>query len=229
MDLKRLFNALRRRVWFLIILGLLCMGVTAAWVFTHQSPYNYQADTTLYIMNIDKVVQKGQTLNTGDLNFNRTLVQNFGELIKSRRVISEALRILEGQGINYLNEEQLLLMVTLGLQKESNIIVVSAVASDPQTAAAVSNAMSNSFVETLNGLTNSKSIGILDDARPPLIPLPQATRMQKVLVAFIAGLLLGFGIVYLQELLDVSVRSAEHVEQELNIKVMGVIPEHQIK
>lgn len=51
----------------------------------------------------------------------------------------------------------------------------------------------------------------------------------RVLIGLLAGFLIGFGIIYIQELLDTTVRSIEEIEEDLNLKVIGIIPEHQIK
>lgn len=115
------------------------------------------------------------------------------------------------------------------VKPDSDIMVVNATWSDPRIAAIISNAVSGAFVNTLNELTSSNSVGILDQARPPLIPLNAASAPIRVLIGGLAGLLLGFGIIYIQELLDTTVRTIEEIEEDLNLKVIGIIPEHQIK
>lgn len=227
MDINRLFSALRRRAWVMIIMAVLGAGAASAFVVIFPVVPDYQADSTLYIMNVNKE-QSGKSLSTDNLYYNRTLVQNYGELIKSRRVTDEALRALYNQGI-VLTEKQLNKIVVLSMQTTSNIIIVSATWSDPQIAAIISNAMSSAFVNTLNELTNSSSIGVLDEAKPPATPQATATAPLRIIIGMIAGLLIGFGTIYIQELLDTTVRTIEEIEQELNLKVIGIIPEHQIK
>lgn len=226
MDIKRLLIALWRKAWIILILAVLGGG-TVFYLIPKPVP-TYQANTTLYVLNMEKILQKGQTLSTNDLNYSLQLVQNFSQLIKSRRVTSEAVRILKTSGMNYVNEDMLNSMVSLGTQKDSNIIVISAIGPDPQMTAMVSNAMSRAFVDTLNALTNSKSIDILDEAKAPKSPL-QNDYNKKIEVGFLMGIFLGFGIIYLQELFDTAVRSAEDIEEGLNLRVIGIIPEHRIK
>jgi len=227
MDIHRLFSALRRRIWIIIMMAVLGAGAASAFVLFFPIVPDYQADSSLYIMNVIQE-QNGKSLSTEGLYYNRTLVQNYGELIKSRRVTDEALRTLQNQGI-VLNEKQLNKIVVLTMKTDSDIMVVSTTWSDPQTATIISNAISGAFVNTLNELTNSKSVGVLDEARPPVIPLSATPAPVIVLIGGLAGLLTGFGIVYIQELLDTTVRTIEEIEKDLNLKVIGIIPEHQIK
>lgn len=227
MDIHRLFSALRRRAWVMIMMAVLGAGAASAFVFFFPVVPDYQADSSLYIMNVVKE-QNGKYINTEGLYYNRALVQNYGELIKSRRVTDEALTTLHNQGI-VLTEKQLNKIVVMTMKTDSDIMVVSTTWSDPQIAAIISNVVSGAFVNTLNQITNSNSIGVLDQARPPLIPLNTTTAPLRVLIGMLAGLLIGFGFVYIQELLDTTVRTIEEIEKDLNLKVIGIIPEHQIK
>lgn len=227
MEIKRLLNALWRKAWVMIILAALGGGITSYFTVYRAVPM-YRAECTLYVFNIDKVLQKGQTLTQNDLNYSLALVQNFSELIKSRRVTSQAAVILKNKGVVNINEEMLAGFVSLGTQKQSNIIVVSSVSTDPEMAALISNAMGKAFVDTLNGLTNSKSIDILDAATVPRVPVSNNS-YTKILAGILIGAILGFGIIYLQAIYDTTVRYMEDVEQGLNIKVIGIIPQHKIK
>lgn len=227
MDIHRLFSALRRRIWIMILMAVLGAGAASAFVHFFPVVSDYQADSSIYIMNV-VAEQNGKSISTEGLFYNRSLVQNYGELIKSRRVTDEVLRKLQNQGV-VLTEKQLNKAVVMNVKPDSDIMVVNATWSDPQIAAIISNAVSGAFVDTLNELTSSSSVGILDQARPPLIPQNTASAPIRVLIGGLAGLLLGFGIIYIQELLDTTVRTIEEIENDLNIKVIGIIPEHQIK
>lgn len=227
MDIHRLFSALRRRIWIIILMAVLGAGAASAFVYFFPVALDYQANSSIYIMNVVKE-QNGKYLNTEGLFYNRSLVQNYGELIKSRRVTDEALRNLQNQGI-ILNEKLLNKAIVMNIKTDSDIMVVSATFSDPQVAAVISNAVSGAFVQTLNELTNSNSIGVLDQARPPLTPLNSSTAPLRIVIGLLAGMFTGFGIVYIQELLDTTVRTIEEIEKDLNLKVIGIIPEHQIK
>lgn len=226
MDIQRLLKALWRKAWVMLILATLG-GVMVVGLIPKPVP-TYQAQTTLYVLNMEKILQKGQTLSINDLNYNRQLVENFSELIKSRRVASDAVAILKNSGVDYINEDMLNAMVSLGLQKNSNIIAISATGTDPRMATIISNAMSRAFVDVLNELTNSKCIDILDEAQKPESPLPNNYKI-KIGMGILVGLLLGLGIIYLQELFDTTIRSTEDIEESLDLMVIGIIPEHKIK
>lgn len=227
MEVKRLFGAFLRR-WKLV--AIFCMiGAIASiyYAFFLKQPV-YEADTTLYIVNSDKSLINGQSLDVQNANqyaiAGRQLVQNYSAIIYSRIVISNALQDLKDYD---LTEKTLKKMISVDLESESNIIVLKSTGTDAIKSAAVANAMSNAFVNKMREITNSNNIGILDKAIAPESPMPR--RLSVILaIGILSCLLLSSAIIYISELFDSTIRSAQDIEEGLGIKIIGIIPEYDI-
>lgn len=222
MEIRRIFYSVVRKWWLVVLLTVLGGGVG------FQSMYfakpMYQADTTLYIMNRDKVTT-GQSLNSQDIAVSQQLVRQYSEIISSRLVTSAVAKDVQKYN---LTESQILSMVKIASNKDSNILTISALSSDPTVAAAVANATGREFTTQMHQLTNSNNVGILDVALVPYSPISN-NGSKKVILGLLIGLTVAFGIIYIIEFFDTTVRSVEDIERGLKVRVIGIIPEHNIR
>ena len=77
--------------------------------------------------------------------------------------------------------------------------------------------------ERIEVLAKGQRIAILDAASAPDAPT-RPNRVKIVLIGAIAGLLSGFGLIVLTEMLNSSVRRPIDLERHLNIAAIGTIP-----
>ncbi|KGK91413.1 hypothetical protein DP73_03895 [Desulfosporosinus sp. HMP52] len=222
MEIKRILSSVARKWWLVVLLVILGGGL--GFVINFNSKPIYQADTTLYIINRDKLLTDG-SLNSQDIAVSEQLVRQYYDIIYSRLVISEVLREVKGYN---LSEKAILSMVSLSSNSESNIFTISAKSDDPELASVVANATGQAFTKQIRELTNSDNVGILDEAQEPISPLSN-NKIQIVFVGLLAGLMSAFFVVYILEYFDTTVHSAEDIEKGLKVRVIGIIPENNIR
>ena len=223
MEIRRIFYAVARKWWLILLLTVLGCGMGFLSAYTTRPMY--QAETTLYIMNRDKVLTTGQSLNSQDISVSQQLVRQYSEIITSRLVTSAVVRDVK----NYnLSANEILSMVNITSNKDSNILTVSAIWPDPTVAAAVANAAGREFTTQIRQLTNSDNVGILDEALVPNYPVAN-NGSKKVFLGLLSGLMVALGVIYIIEYFDTTVRSAEDIEKGLKVRVIGIIPEHDIR
>jgi capsular polysaccharide biosynthesis protein len=224
MEIMRLLEGFKRRLWMIVsfaVVGGVLAGILS---FMLSSP-QYQASATVLAINSEKAKTTGEALDTQDFAVSQMLIKNYGAIIDSYSVNSEAIRNLK----NYnLTVDDLHNIVSIDFKKDANIIVVTAETPDAKMSADIANAISNAFIGKVALLTNSKSMAVLDEAKIPQAPMPSGNT-KKILIGILAGLAIACGIVYIKELFDTTVRTAEDVEQNLGLKVIGIIPEHGIR
>ena len=223
MDIRRILYSVARKWWLIVLLGVLGGGISYLTVYFTKPVY--QADTKLYIMNLDKVSTNGQKLNSSDITLSQQLVRQYYEMIYSRSVATAVSQEVKEYN---LSQNAILSMVSIASKEDSNVFTISARWSDPAIAAAVANATSRAFSAKIRQLSNSDNVGILDEALVPNYPINNKGP-QTVLLGLLAGWMVALGIIYIIEYFDTTVRSVEDIEKGLNLSVIGIIPELNIR
>ena len=224
MDIKRLYDTLQRKAWLLVLLVLIGCGLAVYYNDFFLVP-TYRADSTLYIISQDKLTQGGKSISINDIDLSQMIAQNYSGIVSSQRVTSEVVNQLKPSGIPGLSEERIRAIVSVSGQKDSNLITVSAVWTDPQTAVLISNTTSTVLASKINELIGSNYVHLLDEARNPQVPISSGA-IRNIIVGIMAGLLTGFGIIYLIALFDTKIRSVDDIKL---FEVIGIIPEHTIE
>lgn len=207
MDSRRILYSLARKWWLIVLLALLGGGI--GFVNVYYSNPLYQASTKLYIMNLES----------------QQLVRQYFDIIYSRALTSEVSQELKEYN---LSGNAILSMVSITSKVDSNIFIINARGSDPTIAAAVANATGRVFSTKIRQLSNSDNVGILDEALVPIYPISN-NGLNIILLGLLTGLMVAFGIIYIIEYFDTTVRSVEDIEKGLNLSVIGIIPELNIR
>lgn len=224
MDLKRLLNGFIKKLWLVIVLpvaGAIIAGYLSLAFYIPQ----YQAEATLLAINNEKTAITGEALDYQDFMLSQQLIKNYVEIISSNRVTSAALSELK----NYnLTPEHLRRMININYKKDSSVIVVKAIAPEPRMASAVANAVCRAFANKMRELTNSQSLSILDEAKIPQMPMSSGNN-KKIMMGFLVGMTIAVGIILVIELFDSTIRSAEDIDNNTDMQIIGIIPEHDIR
>ncbi|OCZ49455.1 Wzz/FepE/Etk N-terminal domain-containing protein [Dehalobacter sp. TeCB1] len=221
MDIWRIINSVLRRWWLIVILTVF-LGIIGYFINIYSAQTIYSANTTMYVLNKDRV--EGQTLSSSDLYVSQSLITQYSGIFYSRAVSTAA---AEELNMYHISDKMLASMVSISSEKNSNILVVTAVSPDPNLAAAAANAMSNEFILLIKDITKSDFIGIIDEAQVPAIP-DNNNGLLKTLLFVFGGIVIALGIIYLLEYFDTTIRSSEIIEENLKLRVIGIIPEHDI-
>ena len=83
--------------------------------------------------------------------------------------------------------------------------------------------ITNEFIVTAQELVPNGNVKILESVELPKKPVAPNKTM-NIAIAFILGMMVGFGIVFLLEYLDNTYKNKEQLEKDLDIPVLGVIP-----
>ncbi|PYG89499.1 capsular polysaccharide biosynthesis protein [Ruminiclostridium sufflavum DSM 19573] len=224
MELNRFLNSIKRMTWLVILLGVLGGGGSAYLNIIGNTPV-YKAETTIYAMNKNNTENGGKGINYQDVSLSRQLVMDYQYVLTSERVIASANKLL---GKYNLSQERLISMVNIIQKNESSVIAISAVANDAETAADISNAVTEAFISELRNLTNNNIIGVLNKAKIPEYPINNEAS-KKIMIGFAAGVAIAFSLIYFRELFDIKIRYADDVEKTLKIRVIGAIPKYSVR
>jgi len=219
MNIRQIFYSIVRK-WWLIVL-LMAAGGGMGFLNSYFTKPLYHSDTKLYIINH---VTGGQLFHSSDIDLSQQLVRQYSDIIFSRKVIAVVASDLNHY---HLTTDKILSMIKININKDSNILTISAISTDPEVAAAVANATGREFINQIRELTNTDNVGILDYALVPNYS-DSKNKVEKVLIGLLLALIVAFSIIYFIEYFDTTVHSVEDIEKGLKLRVIGIIPEHDI-
>lgn len=210
---------------WLLITALLLLGGTAGMLSAQLPERKYEAEVKMYIKSIDRADDRA--LSMSDFTLSEYLVQQYSQIISSRTVLSAIMDGVRQKNVKDITEEELTAMIRIDSNEQSNIFTIRAIHPDPYVAAAVADATADQFSIQLNIITNSETVGTLDEAEVPELPMPDRKAI-KTLFGMIAGGMIALAVIWIKEYFRTAVRTEEEIEKILGLPLMGIIPEHDI-
>jgi capsular polysaccharide biosynthesis protein len=113
--------------------------------------------------------------------------------------------------------------LSVELKNDTRIIQISAQNNDPVMAQTIANKVAEVFMEKVVDIMQVENVKVIDKAEVPKSPV-KPNKRQNVAIAFVLGLAIGFGVVFLIEYLDNTVKTPEDVKKYLDLPVIGTIP-----
>lgn len=167
---------------WLVLLSAIFAGAIIGLVYTNfiQTP-SYKSTATLFVVNSD---------NTA-VSKDSTLINNYMELIKSRRVLEPVINNLK------LNKDydQIVGALTVSNQKDTAIIKMAVVSDNPDTSKNIANLTIESFKKQIKDLYGNEDIQVVDGASLASSPYNVRKNLQLA-IATTAGLLFSIIVIF---------------------------------
>lgn len=212
MTLLELINLMKKQLRLMIFLPVACAVVVGVYAFLGM-PNTYLATTSLYVLTGQS--DTSSNLST-DLSASQLVANDVTSLLKSSRVKKQ---VMDEVGLESLSDYD----ISVESTTTSRIIEVSVSGTDPEKAAAIANAMAESTADVSSEVMGVDAVNIVDPATAPSSP-SGPSRMLYIAVAAMGGLFLAVAFVVVSDMMNTRVRSAEDVEELLDIPVIGRIP-----
>lgn len=214
-NLSELFNYFWTKKVLIIVcfvVSLYC-GIMYSTVF--QKPM-YKSYTTLLLTPENKEA----TITNSDITLNRSLVDTYREIIKSKKIIGSVIENLElDYSYSVLNSH-----VSVEDVNDTEIIKISVIDENKWLAMYIANEIASVFKTEVVKIYKLENIAIIDTAELSVNPY-NINLVKQVLISGVLGLAAGFGIAFVLYYFDTTVKSSEDVERKLGISVIGTIPE----
>lgn len=215
MTLLELLTLLRKHLKLVIMLPIVCM-VAMGLASVLMMNDTYTATTDMYVLASSEGSNSSSALSS-DLSASQMLTNDVATLLQSDRVMTDAADQL---GLPNLRGYD----ITVTSESTTRVITLQVTSSDAQGSANVANALADCVSNVAQEVMNVESVNVIDEAPTPEAP-SGPNRMLYVVVAAMAGLFAAVAIVVLMDVVDTRVRSAEDVEELLELPVIGRIPE----
>ncbi len=215
--LQELFFILRKRLGLIVLITVITVSCVAGVTFFLMEP-EYESTTTLLLGKPQEYQAGTQGIEYSDIQLNQKLISTYAEIAKSHKVMDQVklnLNLDDSYGLlsSYVNVSML---------RDTEIIKVSVVHTNPVTASTLANETANVFMETVTELMKIDNVQVVDEAKTPANPIKPNVKM-NLAISLVLGVMIGIFIAFVLEAFDNSLKTPADVEK-LGLKVIGMIP-----
>ena len=214
-SISEIIDAVKKRWKIIALTTVLATLVSGIFSFFVISP-TYEASTKVFI---GKEESSMESYNYNDITMYQKLLKTYSELIKTKDLINRAITNSKYE----LKVEEVLNDVSVTTVADTQMIQISYRSTSPNIAKNMLENITNEFIVTAQELVPNGNVKILESVELPKKPVAPNKTM-NIAIAFILGMMVGFGIVFLLEYLDNTYKNKEQLEKDLDIPVLGVIP-----
>ena len=217
-SLKELFQTLKKRLGLIVVITALAVIVSGVVSFFMITPI-YQASTQL-LVNQAKGDQAGIDYSTNTVQTNLQLINTYNVIIKSPAILE---KVADQLG-NGLTASQLNKQITVSSEQDSQVVNVTVQDPDPQMAVNIANKTAEIFQKEIVDLMNIDNVNILAKANVGENPAPVKPQpLLNIAIALVVGLMAGFGLAFLLEYLDNTIKTEQDIERILELPTLGSV------
>ena len=214
-SISEIFEALKKR-WILIVsitlVAALISGVLSFFVIKPT----YETSTKVFIGKEESNVEG---YNTNDIQMYQKLLQTYAETIKTNEVIQAAIKNTNTN----LTVEEVKKSLTVTPISDTQILQIKYQNKNPQVAKRILGNITDEFIILAKELVPNGNVRVIEAVQLPENPVAPNKKM-NIAIAFLLGLMVSIGLVFLLEYIDNTFKSKENLEKELGIPVIGLIP-----
>ncbi|GIO53017.1 hypothetical protein BCV73_05845 [Paenibacillus sp. SSG-1] len=220
MEFKLLLQMLRKRLWLIVLVVVLCSAGTGAYSIYVMKPV-YEASSTM-IVNKSNLDSEGKpTLDINEINSNIMLINSYKVIITSASVMDKVVR--QYPSLNVTTQD-LRDRVSVETAQNSQIIELKVRDASYEQAMNIVNAVSRVFKDEIPLIMKVDNISILDNAAPKSSPKPVVPNVKLyTATAFVISLMAAVCLVLFLEYLDDTIKSEEDVERYLELTTLGSV------
>ncbi|CTC66249.1 capsular polysaccharide biosynthesis protein Wzd [Streptococcus pneumoniae] len=215
-DVFQLLNTLWKRKLIIALVAI----VTGAIAFSYSSfiiKPEYTSTTRIYVVNRNQGDKSG--LTNQDLQAGSYLVKDYREIILSQDVLEKVVTDLQLD----MPTKNLASKIQVTVPVDTRIVSISVKDKQPEEASRIANSLRKIAAKKIISVTRVSNVTTLEEARPATSPSSPNIR-RNTLIGFLGGLGVVVMVVLLVELLDVRVKRPEDIEDDMQIPLLGVIP-----
>ena len=212
-SLKRLLQAVMRKLWMLVLATGLGVGVALTVGYCFVTP-QYQSSVVLYVNNAQE-----QNVYAGDLTTSRNLVDSILVILKTRQTMLDVIAYSDADH----SLPELEKMISATAVNNTEFFRITVTSPDVYEAETIANAIGSILPRHISDVLEGTSAKVVDPA--VIAPKPSAPNYgQYALLGGIGGLGLALVILLLGVLFDDTIRSEEELRRVSPMPVLARIP-----
>ena len=213
-DLLQLWNAVRHRIWLVLLAGFIVADIAFAITKFLITPM-YSSSATML------VVTKETTLSSlADLQLGSQLTNDYEIMITSRPVLQEAIEEL-GLEISY---KRLRNMITISNPNDSRMLIISTLQADPELAKNVVDTVAEISSEYIAEKMEVTAPKIIEEGEVP-INQSSPSLLRNTAIGGMLGIIAAVFLICVAVILNDSIQTEDDIERYLQLPVLAVVPD----
>lgn len=215
-SISEIFEALKKRWLLIVAVTLVATMISGVLSFFVIDPV-YEASTKVFI---GKEQSNQEGYNTSEVQLYQNLLKTYAEAIKTNELIQRA---IDGSGYD-LTVGAVKGSLTVSPISDTQLLQIKYQNTNPEVAEGLLKNVTDEFVSLSTELYPNGNVRVIEGVQLPKNPV-SPNKVMNIAIAFLLGLMVSVGIVFLIEYLDNTYKNKENLERELGIPVLGSIPE----
>jgi capsular polysaccharide biosynthesis protein len=218
-DLRDYFKIIRKRMWMILAVVIISCMTTGVISYFFIQP-TYEASTKL-IVNKSDTRPGNETVDINSVNLNLRLIDTYKEVIKTPRIMGKVEKQYPEFG---LTSDQLIQKVKVSSVNNTQVMTLIVQDRSYVTAARIVNAVSKVFEKEIPLIMKVDNVSLLNEANEADKPLPVKPNPKlNIAISFVVALMISFGIAFLLEYLDDTIKSEADVQNYLNLPTLTMV------
>lgn len=219
-DLKRLFDAVMRKAWLLILVSVVGAVIAFAVTYFMITP-KYESAAMFYVNNSSLSVGDASfSISSGDLTTSRNLVESYIVILNTRESLNDV--------IDYSDVERTYSevkdMISAAAVNETEIFEVVVTSEDPVEAEKIASAIAYILPKRISNIIEGTSAKVVDAAVIPSKP-SSPSYITNTVIGFMLGVMLSVAVIVVTEMFDITVRNEEDIKQSCKYPVLAKVPD----
>ena len=215
LDLREIFGVFWSRFWVIVFSGVLVCMCALIYTKVTTEPLD-TSSTKIYVLNKG---EDNSDVTNSDLQLGAALASDYAQLIRDRTVAESVISEL---GLN-MSAEALMSRISVTMPTSGRIITISVSDGDPYTASRLASTVRDTAAAHIKEVMNSEAVNVVEEAN-----IPQGQSMgnykKNGLLGAAAGIAVAVIIIFLQYLMNDTIKKPEDVERYVGLSVLGSIP-----
>lgn len=203
-SLVELFDILKKHSKTIILTTIIATVLAALYTFFFVTP-TYESSTEILVT---QSTEETPAVSQTDINASIALINTYEDIIRNDVILNP---VIEELGLN-TTAGALRENIRVETDDASQVFSIRVESADPYRASEIANTTANYFQEEIYDMMNVDNVTIISGAAPNITPV-SPNHLLNILIGFLLGAMLGVGIVFLRELLDNTVKTAETAEE----------------
>ena len=216
-NMEDISNILKKRWKLILIFILVAVLISSIGTFFLIKP-QYEASTKLFIGK-DEITSKVKSYDNNDVIMYQKLLKTYSEMLITKDLAKEAIK---NSSID-IKPETLLRNLTIVPLADTQILQIKLKNESPNDANKLVVYITEEFIDLSKEIVPNGNIQVLENVQASKEPISPNKKI-NIGIAVLIGLMSGIGIVVMLEFIDDTFKSKDEMERELEIAVIGVIP-----